>query len=50
MREGEEDTMENWDDEKLAEVVAKKHGNEVGSQGMPKTDIVSLTLIDCQDP
>lgn len=42
MREGEEeDTMENWDDEKLAEVVAKKHGNELCPQGMPKTDIVS---------
>jgi hypothetical protein len=50
MREGEEDgegdTMENWDDAKLAEVVAKKHGNEVGAQGMPKTDIICKFFLD----
>lgn len=45
MREGEEDTMENWDDEKLQEVVAKKHGNE-GNQGMPKTDIICKFFLD----
>jgi len=49
MREGEEDadgdTMENWDDEKLAEVVAKKHGKE-GDLGMPKTDIICKFFLD----
>lgn len=44
MREGEEDTMENWDDEKLKEVVMKKHGNE-GNQGLPKTDIVRALVV-----
>lgn len=40
MRDADEnDTMDNWDDEKLAEVVDKKHGQE---KAMPKTDIVSI--------
>jgi len=46
MREGEEDTMENWDDDKLKEVVAKKHGNEMGALGMPKTDIICKFFLD----
>lgn len=39
MRDDEEETMENWNDEKLKEVVQKKHSNE---KRMPTTDIVSL--------
>lgn len=39
MRDDEEgDTMENWNEEKLKEVVEKKHGKE---KRMPTTDIVS---------
>lgn len=39
MRDGdEEDTMENWDEQKLAEVVEKKHGE--AEKKMPTTDIV----------
>lgn len=39
MRDADEnDTMENWNDEKLKEVVEKKHGTE---KRMPTTDIVS---------
>ena len=34
------DTMDKWDEEKLKEVVKKKHDEE----GKPKTDIVSLGL------
>ncbi|CAL8069992.1 unnamed protein product [Orchesella dallaii] len=48
MREGEDaegDTMENWDEEKLKEVVAKKHGNE-GTKEMPKTDIICKFFLD----
>ena len=37
--EDEEDTMENWDEEKLKEVVEKKHGE--AERKMPPTDIVS---------
>lgn len=36
----ENDTMDNWDDGKLREVVDKKHGKE---KRMPTTDIVSFT-------
>lgn len=36
--DGDEDTMENWNDEKLKEVVDKKHSSE---KRMPTTDIVS---------
>lgn len=40
MRDADEnDTMDTWDDEKLAEVVDQKHGKE---KAMPKTDIVSI--------
>lgn len=35
----ENDTMDDWTDEKLQEVVDKKHGKE---KAMPKTDIVSV--------
>lgn len=38
MRDDEEDTMENWDEEKLKEVIETKHGK--GAK-MPTTDIVS---------
>lgn len=38
MRDAENDTIENWTEEKLAEVVAKKHGKE---KTMPTTTIVS---------
>lgn len=38
MRDDEADTMENWNDEKLQQVVATKHGSE---KRMPTTDIVS---------
>lgn len=34
----EEDTMENWDEAKLQEVVEKKHGE--AEKKMPTTDIV----------
>ena len=36
----EEDNMDDWDEEKLAEVVNKKHGSERKNQ----TDIVSAIL------
>lgn len=39
----EEDTMDTWNDEKLKEVVDKKHGAE---KRMPTTDIVS-TIHEC---
>lgn len=42
MRDDEDDTMENWDEQKLLEVVEKKHGM---AAKMPTTDIVSLFLI-----
>lgn len=38
MRDEEDDTMENWDEEKLKEVVEKKHGE--AERKMPATDIV----------
>lgn len=38
MRDDEEETMENWDVQKLAEVVEKKHGE--AEKKMPTTDIV----------
>lgn len=42
MRDGDEnDTMENWDDEKLKEVVNKKHGEN--DKKHPTTDIVTKT-------
>lgn len=39
MRDDEEETMENWNDEKLQEVVLKKHSAE---KRMPTTEIVSI--------
>jgi len=40
LRDGEEnDTMENWDEDKLKEVVDKKHGEN--DKKHPTTDIVS---------
>lgn len=39
MRDDENDTMDNWDEDKLKEVIEKKHGK----QGkMPTTDIVYI--------
>lgn len=35
--------MENWDEEKLKEVVEKKHGEN--ERKLPKTDIVSHIFI-----
>lgn len=42
MRDDEEETMENWNDEKLQEVVLKKHSAE---KRMPTTDIVSTNCV-----
>lgn len=42
--DGEEnDTMENWDEQKLAEVVEKKHGGD--EKQKPTTDIVSSVTL-----
>lgn len=38
MRDDEEETMENWDEDKLKDVIEKKHGK---TGKMPTTDIVS---------
>lgn len=45
MRDGDEDgdTMENWNEEKLKEVVDKKHLTELRT--MPTTDIVSIVYL-----
>lgn len=37
MRDDENETMENWDEDKLKEVIEKKHGK---TGKMPTTDIV----------
>lgn len=43
MRDDDEaDTMENWDEKKLAEVVEKKHGQT--NTKMPTTAIVILII------
>lgn len=42
MRDDEEDTMENWDEAKLNEVIEKKHGE--AESKMPNTEIVSNNL------
>ncbi|XP_030758092.1 zinc finger CCCH domain-containing protein 15 homolog [Sitophilus oryzae] len=39
----EEDTMENWDEEKLKEVIEKKHGK---SGKMPTTDIICKHFLE----
>lgn len=41
MRDDEEETMENWDEDKLKDVIEKKHGK--GGK-MPTTDIVSFNF------
>lgn len=43
MRDAENDTIENWTEEKLAEVVAKKHGKE---KSMPTTAIICKYFLD----
>lgn len=40
----EEETMENWDEEKLKEVVEKKHGER--EKKMPTTDIICKYFLD----
>uniref|UniRef100_A0A1B6E755 Zinc finger CCCH domain-containing protein 15 n=1 Tax=Clastoptera arizonana TaxID=38151 RepID=A0A1B6E755_9HEMI len=44
MRDDEDETMENWDEEKLKEVVAKKHGE--AEKKMPTTDIICKYFLD----
>lgn len=41
MRDDDEETMESWSEEKLKEVVEKKHGES--NKKMPTTDIVNNT-------
>ncbi|XP_058816069.1 zinc finger CCCH domain-containing protein 15 homolog [Topomyia yanbarensis] len=43
MRDSENDTIENWTEEKLAEVVAKKHAKE---KNMPTTTIICKYFLD----
>jgi len=46
MRDGEEeDTMENWDEQKLFEVIEKKHGKSGGGK-MPTTDIICKHFLE----
>ncbi|CAN7991887.1 unnamed protein product [Ixodes hexagonus] len=40
----DQDTMENWDEAKLAEVVEQKHGE--AERRMPKTDIICKHFLD----
>lgn len=44
VRDNEEDLMENWDEEKLKEVVEKKHGEN--ERKLPKTDIICKFFLD----
>ncbi|XP_019878983.1 zinc finger CCCH domain-containing protein 15 homolog [Aethina tumida] len=44
MRDDDEETMENWDEEKLKEVIEKKHGAKGGK--MPTTDIICKHFLD----
>lgn len=44
IRDDEDETMENWDFEKLAEVVEKKHGE--AEKKMPTTDIICKFFLD----
>lgn len=50
MREGEEgeggDTMENWDEAKLKEVVEQKHGAESAEKRATSTDIICKFFLD----
>ncbi|XP_019763533.1 zinc finger CCCH domain-containing protein 15 homolog isoform X2 [Dendroctonus ponderosae] len=41
----ENDTMENWDEEKLKEVIEKKHGKAVGGK-LAATDIICKYFVD----
>lgn len=43
MRDDEEETMENWNDDKLKDVIDKKHGKE---KRMPTTDIICKYFLD----
>ena len=43
-RDGEEDKMEDWDEEKLKEVVEKKHGER--EKKLPPTDIICKHFIE----
>merc|ERR1711976_168932 len=43
-REGKEDTMDDWDEKTLEEVVAKKHGEK--NKSMPKTAIICKYFLD----
>lgn len=47
MRDDDEETMENWDVEKLKEVIEKKHGKS--SAKMPTTEIVSTDTYNISD-
>lgn len=42
--DNEKDNMENWDEEKLKEVVAKKHGER--EKRLPPTEIICRHFID----
>lgn len=42
MRDDEEESMDNWNEEKLKEVVEKKHGM---AKNVPTTDIVNDSFI-----
>ncbi|XP_063244932.1 zinc finger CCCH domain-containing protein 15 homolog [Bacillus rossius redtenbacheri] len=44
MRDDGEDTMENWDEQKLMEVVEKKHGE--AERKMPPTEIICKFFLD----
>ncbi|KAL3275468.1 hypothetical protein HHI36_020228 [Cryptolaemus montrouzieri] len=44
MRDDEDETMENWDEEKLKEVIEKKHGKSTGK--MPTTEIICKHFLE----
>ncbi|CAH0548032.1 unnamed protein product [Brassicogethes aeneus] len=44
MRNDEDETMENWDEEKLKEVIVKKHGAKGGNK--PTTDIICKHFLE----
>jgi hypothetical protein len=44
MRDEDDETMENWDEEKLKEVVEKKHGE--AERKMPPTDIICKFFLE----
>ncbi len=45
--EGEADNMDNWDDDKLKEVVEKKHGER--ERKLPPTDIICKHFLEGKD-